>query len=121
MSNRLFVGNLPYSATETELRDLFVGAGLRVSDVVIVNDRETGRGRGFGFVELGTTDEARSAIELLDGATISGRILRINEAHERTPRSSPPQAPAESSRGYGGRGKGHGRRHRDEGRGFEEW
>ncbi|MDX1503812.1 MAG: RNA-binding protein [Thermoanaerobaculia bacterium] len=81
MSKRIYVGNLPYSATEDELRELF-GAYGEVLGVDLVNDRETGRPRGFGFVEMEDSD-ADNAIEALNNASMGGRSLRINEARPR--------------------------------------
>ena len=81
MLKSIYVGNLPYSATEDEVRDLF-GAHGEVSSVKLINDRETGRPRGFGFVEM-EDDAAASAIEALDGTDFGGRSLRVNEARPR--------------------------------------
>jgi RNA recognition motif-containing protein len=78
---KIYVGNLPYSATEDELRDLF-GQHGEVQSVSLVNDRETGRPRGFGFVEMGGED-ADAAIQALDGAQMGGRTLKVNEARPR--------------------------------------
>ena len=81
MAKRIYVGNLPYSCTEDELRELF-GVHGTVSGVDILMDRETGRARGFGFVEMPDAD-AEKAIKALDGVDLDGRALRINEARER--------------------------------------
>jgi RNA recognition motif-containing protein len=78
---KIYVGNLPYSATEDELRDLFAAHG-EVQTVSLVNDRETGRPRGFGFVEMAGEDAA-SAIQALDGSQMGGRTLKVNEARPR--------------------------------------
>jgi RNA recognition motif-containing protein len=78
---KIYVGNLPYSATEDELRELFSQHG-DVTSVSLVNDRETGRPRGFGFVEMADED-ADSAIQALDGAQMGGRTLKVNEARPR--------------------------------------
>lgn len=80
----IYVGNLPFTATEDEVRDLFGQYG-EVERVQLINDRETGRPRGFGFVTMGA-DDAAKAIEALNGADMGGRNLRINEAEERKPR-----------------------------------
>lgn len=80
----IFVGNLPFSASEEEVGELFAPFG-EVQAVRLISDRETGRPRGFGFVEMGD-DDARSAIEALNGTEMGGRTLRINEAEERKPR-----------------------------------
>ncbi|MCZ7685166.1 MAG: RNA-binding protein [Sandaracinaceae bacterium] len=83
MGSRLFVGNLPYSCTDDDLRGLFEPRWI-VRDVRIVTDRETGRSRGFAFVELASDDDAREAIEALEGREIGGRRLSVREAHERS-------------------------------------
>ncbi|MDJ0872827.1 MAG: RNA-binding protein [Gammaproteobacteria bacterium] len=74
----IYVGNLPFSATETEVRDLFAAHGT-VESVRLMTDRDTGRPRGFGFVEMADGDAAR-AIQALNGVDFGGRSLRINEA-----------------------------------------
>ena len=86
MGARLYVGNLPFTADEQQVRDLFSQDGRTVSDVKIVTDRETGRPRGFAFVEMGSRDEADSAIRSLHGHAIDGRALTVNEARERSGR-----------------------------------
>ncbi len=80
----LYVGNLPFSATEADLRSLFEQHG-KVDSVKLINDRETGRPRGFAFVDMPSSD-AQSAIENMNGYEMSGRQLRVNEARERAPR-----------------------------------
>lgn len=80
----IYVGNIPFSATEDDIRDLF-GAYGNVSSVKLIQDHETGRFRGFGFVEMEDADAA-AAIEALDGHPMSGRPLKINEAKPRAPR-----------------------------------
>jgi RNA recognition motif-containing protein len=82
MGTRLYVGNLPYAVTELDLRDLFGGIGT-VTDAKIVTDRETGRPRGFGFVEMSTEDEARKAIEEVNGRDVQGRQVAVKEAEDR--------------------------------------
>lgn len=79
---KLYVGNLPWSATEQELRELF-GAFGSVESVAIITDRETGRSRGFGFVEIDSPDGVGKAIEQLDGRDFGGRALRVNEAQDK--------------------------------------
>ncbi len=81
----IYVGNLPFSSTEEEVRDLFAAYG-EVGSVKLISDRETGRPRGFGFVEMNDAD-ADSAIQALNGKDLGGRTLRINEAQPRTPRA----------------------------------
>lgn len=81
MSKRIYVGNLPFSATEDDVRDLFGQYGGVIS-VALINDRETGRPRGFGFVEM-DDNEADAAIEALAGYDMDGRSLNVNEARPR--------------------------------------
>ncbi len=78
---RIYVGNLPFTATEDDVRGLFAGHGT-VHAVRLINDRATGRPRGFGFVDM-DPEEAAAAIEALDGTELGGRSLRVNEAKER--------------------------------------
>ena len=78
---KIYVGNLPFSADETQVRQLFEAHGT-VESVALINDRETGRPRGFGFVEMPRADAAR-AIQSLNGKEMGGRPLRVNEAQER--------------------------------------
>lgn len=82
LSTKLYVGNLPFSAGEADLRHLFEPHG-EVSSVSVVTDRETGRPRGFAFVEMSDAGAARAAIAGLDGRDMDGRALRVNEAHDR--------------------------------------
>ena len=84
MGTRLYVGNLPFSADEQQIRDLFSENGRTVSEVKLVTDRETGRPRGFGFVEMGSSEEADGAIRALNGHSLGGRPLTVNEAKERS-------------------------------------
>ena len=95
MGKRLYVGNLPYQADEAQLRTLFEQDGRQVEEVKIVTDRDTGRSRGFAFVELATEEQARAAAEALDGKPYGGRPLTVTEARER--------APASGGRGMGRR------------------
>jgi RNA recognition motif-containing protein len=92
----LYVGNLPFSATEAEIRSLFEQHG-KVDSVKIINDRETGKPRGFAFVDMSST-EAQAAIQKLNGFQMNGRPLRVNEARERAPRG-----PGGGAGGGGGR------------------
>ncbi len=82
MSQRLYVGNLSYNTTEDELRDLFESAG-EVTSVAVVTDRDTGRPRGFAFVEMATDEGAQAAIQQLNGRNIGGREIQVNEARPR--------------------------------------
>jgi RNA recognition motif-containing protein len=79
---KIYVGNLSYDATTAELTDLFAEHG-EVADVSLITDRETGRPRGFGFVEMRNDQSARNAIAALDGASVGGRQLKVNEAKPR--------------------------------------
>lgn len=85
MGKKLFVGNLPYSIDESALRDLFSEVG-NVASASIITDRETGRSRGFGFVEMTDDGEAQSAIDALNGHGLDGRNLTVNEARPRESR-----------------------------------
>jgi len=82
MANKLYVGNLNYQTQEHELRDLFGQYG-EVLSANVITDRDTGRSRGFGFVEMGTEEEARSAENALNGHDFDGRQLKVNEAKPR--------------------------------------
>lgn len=81
----IYVGNLPYSTNRDELKELFAAFG-EVNAARIVNDRETGRSKGFGFVEMNSDDEARAAIEALNGKEVGGRKVVVNEARPREER-----------------------------------
>lgn len=95
MATRLFVGNLPYSATDQSLGEKFSGAGTVVSANVIT-DRMSGRSKGFGFVEMGSEEEAKKAIETLNGSDFDGRPMVVNEARPREDRGGG-EAPRESA------------------------
>ena len=84
MGKRLYVGNLSYNVTEAELRDAVMAAGHDVAEVKVMMDRDTGRPRGFAFVEMATEEGARAAIEALNGRDLMGRTLNVSEARERT-------------------------------------
>jgi RNA recognition motif-containing protein len=99
MGTRLYVGNLSYNVTEPELRDVFAEGGRNVVEVKIVMDRDTGRPRGFAFVEMGSDAEAEAAISSLTGREIQGRPINVSEARARAPRSG-------GGGGYGGGGGG---------------
>jgi cold-inducible RNA-binding protein len=103
---KLFVGNLPHSTTEAELRTLFEPHG-KVDQVSLVTDRDTGRSRGFAFVEMADTGEAEKAIAALNGKELGGRALNINEARPKTDRG--PGGPRGGGRPGGGRPGGGGR------------
>lgn len=103
----IYVGNLSFSATEDDLRGAFEQYG-EVSAVNIIMDRETGRSRGFAFVEMADADGAKDAIENLDGQAISGRNVTVNEARPRAPRTGGGGGGGRG--GYGGGGGGGGGR-----------
>jgi RNA recognition motif-containing protein len=83
--SKIYVGNLPFSATEDSVRTLFAEHGT-VDSVALINDRETGRPRGFGFVEMTSNSEAARAIQNLNGYQMAGRALKVNEAQAKTER-----------------------------------
>ena len=86
MGNKLYVGNLPFNSTETDLQDLFGQAGT-VSEVMLIQDKFTGKSRGFAFVTMGTDEDAQNAINQLHGKAIEGRSLTVNEARPREERA----------------------------------
>ena len=86
MSMKLYVGNLAFETTSTDLQTLFAEAGT-VESVSVIEDRETGRSRGFGFVEMQTKEEGAAAVEKFNGAELAGRPLRVNEAKPRENRN----------------------------------
>lgn len=83
----LFVGNLSFQATESDVRALFEPFG-QITRVHMATDRETGRGRGFGFVEMSNDEEAKKAIAALDGKEFGGRVIKVNEARPKAERSN---------------------------------
>lgn len=103
MGTRLYVGNLPYSADEEQLKTLFSEGGRQVTEVRIVTDRDTGRPRGFAFVEMGTQADADAAVNALNGKDFGGRALTVNEAREQTPRRGGGFGGGGGERGGGGR------------------
>lgn len=82
MATNIFVGNLPFSTSSPDLEQLFASYGA-VSRAQVITDRDTGRSRGFGFVEMDNDDEAKQAIESLDGTDIGGRQIKVNVARDR--------------------------------------
>lgn len=101
MGRKLYVGNLPYEAAETQLQELFARAGT-VDTVTVMRDTATGRARGFAFVEMSTDEEAQRAVSELNAYQLGGRSLTVNEARPKT------------SNGGGGFGGGQGPRRRSE-------
>lgn len=108
---KLYLGNLPFSASDEDIREAFSAYGT-IEDLFIPLDRETNRPRGFAFITLADDDQARKAIEEMDGADLQGRNLRVNEAEERRPQQN---RGGGGGGGYGGdrRGGGGGGRGRD--------
>jgi hypothetical protein len=105
LGKKLYVGNLPFSASEDEIRELFERHGA-VDKVSVITDRETGRPRGFAFVEMGEGANADAAIQALDGRDFGGRSLRVNEAQDR--RGGGGGGGGGGRGGYGGGGGGRG-------------
>ena len=108
MGTRLYVGNLPFTADETQIRELFAQSGRTVSEVKLVTDRDTGRPRGFGFVEMGSSEDADGAIRDLNGRDFGGRALTVNEAKERSAGGGGGGFGGGGGGGYGGGGGGGG-------------
>ncbi|HET8696624.1 MAG TPA: RNA-binding protein [Gammaproteobacteria bacterium] len=102
MGRKLYVGNLPYSATEASIREAFSGSGT-VETVSLITDRDTGQSKGFGFVEMSTDAEAQAATQALNGTSLDGRQIKVSEAKPKT----------SGGGGGGGRrdGGGYGRRY----------
>jgi cold-inducible RNA-binding protein len=102
----LFVGNMSFQTSEADLTALFQGFG-QVTRVHVAMDRETGRARGFAFVEMPNDEEAAKAIAALNGKEVGGRALKVNEARPKTERSGPPRSSGGGNAGGGGgRGRG---------------
>lgn len=101
MEVRLYVGNLSYNTSEDDLRDLFAKAGA-VRSVAIITDRETGRSKGFAFVEMGTQSEAQEAINQFNGSELHERVITVNLARPREDRGGGGRS---RSGGEGGRGR----------------
>ena len=94
MGRKLYVGNLPYSVTQQTLEETFGQCGT-VDSVNVITDRDTGQSKGFGFIEMSNDSEAQKAIQELNGTSIDGREIKVNEAK--------PKAPRRDRGGYGGR------------------
>ena len=103
MGSKLYVGNLSYNVTSSDLQTMFEKHGT-VSSAEIINDRESGRSKGFGFVQMGSDDEAQAAIAALSGQESDGRALTVNEAKPREERSGGGGGGGGSRGGYGGGG-----------------
>ncbi len=105
MGSKLYVGNLSYNATGSDLEQLFAAHG-QVASAEVIADRETGRSKGFGFVQMGNDDEAKAAISALNGHEVDGRALTVNEAK---PRENRPRSGGGGGGGRGGYGGGRNR------------
>ncbi len=106
MGRKLYIGNLPYSATESTVSEKFAASGT-VESCKLISDRDTGRSKGFGFVEMATDAEARAAIESLNGTDYDGRPMKVNEAKPQQKRSGGGYSGGGGGRGgYGGGGGG---------------
>ncbi|MEM8559335.1 MAG: RNA-binding protein [Bacteroidota bacterium] len=103
----LYVGNLPFSTTDDSLREAFEAHGT-VTSAVVIKDRETGRSRGFGFVEMETKDQGESAIEAMHGTDLGGRTLTVNEARPRQGGGGGGRGGNRGGGGYGGGNRGGG-------------
>jgi RNA recognition motif-containing protein len=113
MGKKLYVGNLPFSATDDSLRSLFEQVG-QVDSAKVITDRDTGRSKGFGFVEMASDDQCADAIKKFNGTNFEGRPLTVNEAR--------PMVPREGGGGGGGRGRDRGGRgDRDHGDRGNRW
>jgi len=106
MATKLFVGNLPHSTTDQALGDFVTGAGFQVASAVVIRDKMTGTPRGFGFVELAAGEDVQRAIAGLNGQSLDGRPLTVNEAR-------PPRNDFGRPRGGGGGGRDNFSRRRD--------
>jgi RNA recognition motif-containing protein len=107
MGRKLYVGNLPYSATEQSLREAFAASGT-VDTVSLITDRDTGQSKGFAFVEMSSDSEAQAATQAMNGTMLDGRQIKVNEAKPRENRSG---GGGGGRGGFGGGGGGYGRRY----------
>ena len=105
MGNKLYVGNLSYSTTDESLSELFSGAGT-VQSAKVITENQTGRSKGFGFVEMSTDEEAAEAIKKFDGFDFDGRKLKVSEARPKTTRPGGGGYGGGGGGGYGGGGGG---------------
>jgi RNA recognition motif-containing protein len=107
MGKKLYVGNLAYSLSDRELEQLFAAHGT-VQSAQVIMDRDTGRSKGFGFVEMGTDQEAQAAITAMNGKEVEGRALTVNEARPKTEGGRGGGGGGGGGRGFGGGGGGRG-------------
>ena len=108
MGRKLYVGNLPYSATEQSLREAFAASGT-VDSVSLITDRDTGQSKGFAFVEMSSDSEAQTATQDMNGKMLDGRQIKVNEAKPRENRGG--GGGNRGGGGFGGGGGGYGRRY----------
>ena len=104
MAKKLYVGNLSYSVSDTDLQNMFEPHG-EVRSAQVIMDRDTGRSKGFGFVEMSNDQEAQAAINALNGQEVGGRALTVNEARPREDRGGPRGGGGGGRGGYGGGGR----------------
>ena len=109
MGKKLYVGNLPFSTTDDALQEIFAQAG-NVQSAKVITDRDTGRSKGFGFVEMSTEQEAADAISKFNGTDLGGRSITVNEARPKAPREGGFGGGGGGGRDRGGRGGGGGGR-----------
>jgi RNA recognition motif-containing protein len=102
MAKKLFIGGLSWDTTDEGLRQAFASYG-EITEAKVITDRDTGRSRGFGFVTFAQNEDAKSAISKMDGTSLDGKTIKVNEAQEKSPRSG-----GRSGGGFGG-GRGGGR------------
>lgn len=102
MGSKLYVGNLAFEVTDDRLQQLFTAAGFQVESARVIRDMDTGRSRGFGFVELASSEEMMRAITTLNGQSLEGRAVQVNEARPQAPRGDRHRGGRGS---YGGRGR----------------
>ena len=102
MGTKLFVGNLSYNATEAGLRTTFEADGRQVREVALIMDRDTGRPKGFAFIQMGSEQDAKAAIAALDGKDLDGRAMKVNEAQDRPAGGRPDGGRGRSGSDYPG-------------------
>jgi RNA recognition motif-containing protein len=110
MGRKLYVGNLPYSATEQSLREAFAASGT-VDSVSLITDRDSGQSKGFGFVEMATDAEAQAATQAMNGQTLDGRQIKVNEAKPKGSGGGGGGGGRGNGGAFGGGGGGYGRRY----------
>jgi len=102
MGTKLYVGNLSYESTEASLRTTFEADGRQVREVVLIMDRDTGRPKGFAFIQMGSEQDAKAAIAALDGKQLDGRAIKVNEAKDRPAGGRSDGGGGRSGSDYGG-------------------